>query len=189
MLLGKVVGNGWWGRKGNGEEGKWWVVYGHFSDFRLQGKMKLATNAQFVQFYRYGNFELYQFSVFLLLCSFCFKTFLFFKNFIYSILISFTHPRAKFAFCFWDKAQTKTNLGVGRIYFSFKCIVHHWGSQVRCSKETAWGMLLTGLLPLCSSVCLFVQPRTTCIGVALPEWVINHHSSGICPTDTLRGQS
>lgn len=76
--------------------GKWLVrkerLCGHFSDSHLQGKMQLATNTQFVQFYRYGNHALYQFSLFLLLCSFCFKIFLFFKNFIYSILISLVPP-------------------------------------------------------------------------------------------------
>lgn len=83
---------------------------GHSWDSHFQGKMELATNAQSVQFYRYediGFISLFSFPF----VPFCFTIFLFFMSCVHSVLITFTYPSTRFAFCCCDNTQTKTNLG------------------------------------------------------------------------------
>lgn len=154
MLFGKAMGDGCWEKKRQRK-----VVIGNLWPLLwlpLSKENESDNKWPVFYFYRYENHVPYQFSLlflskFLLLCC---KIFLFLKNCIHDILITFSHLCAKFAFSSCDKAQIKTNLG-RKGFVSRECC-------------------LLACFPY-SSVCLLIPPRTTCLG-ALPTLVSQHSS-------------
>lgn len=116
----------------------------------------------------------------LFLC-FCSTIFSFFMSCVHSVLITFTHPGTRFAFCSRDKTQTKTSLG-RKGFISAESSVSCWRSQGGTWSRRHGGMLLTGLLPCLPWFAYTTQDHLLSGGTA-------HESSGKCPTDTLTGHS
>lgn len=100
----------------------------------------------------------------LFLC-FCSTIFSFFMSCVHSVLITFTHPGSRFAFCSRDKTQTKTSLWR-------KGFISAESSQSPV-EEAREELEVDAMGECCLLACfpvflgLPIQPRTTCLVVAL----------------------
>lgn len=127
-----------------------------------------------VQIWRHATYQFIFFS----LCSFVFVL-QYFHSFwvcMHSVLITFTHPRTRFAFCSRDKTQTKTNLGrKGFISASSsQSLVEEAKEELEV--DTMGECCLLACFPVFLG--LPIQPRTTCLVVALSTWVIRKMPRG-----------
>lgn len=88
-----------------------------------------------------------------------------------SLLFKYFKGNVLFSFILWLKTWRK------KIYlvYHFHVTVNHYENQGRNWRQNP--MLLTSFPPMACSAYLFIQTRTTCLGMALPtvHWALTHH--------------